>query len=118
MRSLKDDLLQKTSHRLKRLNECMNEIQNLFGVEKQECKFHNVKWHAIENPNNVLTISEEEIPSELLENENNSNTVKENTNRGISKDCVSFRENKLQEMMDGVLEIRFAFNLKKFKTPR
>lgn len=117
MRSLKNNVLLSMDDRLKRLRKCKKELKEVFGIIFENDKFLNVRWHSTETPEDVIMIKEEEIPSEFQtdicfnnENEetvNNSEQTKR-TNMSISDHEIIFRAAKLQEMMDGLLEIRLS----------
>lgn len=88
----------------------MEELQNVFGVKKQEYKFHNVKWQPVENSENIITVSESEI--QFHANKDNEESLKDNIaieekiSRIVQTSYIEFREKKLEEMMNGVLEVK------------
>lgn len=117
MRSLKNHVLFDMNDRLKRLRKCKNELKEVFNITFENDNFANIKWHSTETSENVIVIEEEDFSSEFqtsvglnIENEetiNDSEKIK-GAPMSISEHKPEFRIQKLQEMMDGRLEIRFA----------
>ncbi|OXU28752.1 hypothetical protein TSAR_006187 [Trichomalopsis sarcophagae] len=122
MRSLKNNVLIDMEDRLKRLTKCKKELKEVFGITFENDKFVKIKWQSTETPEDVVKIKEEEIPFEFqkdicLNNENektiNNLVEAERTSMSVPDHEIVFRAAKLQDMMDGLLEVRWEDEVRK-----
>ncbi|XP_011497651.1 PREDICTED: uncharacterized protein LOC105362025 [Ceratosolen solmsi marchali] len=103
---LKHQVLKETSERLMKLDELNGRLKNLFGtVEKDANKFNNIKWHSMEVLEEIMNDDKDASPDMI-------NNCLSNQNKGVIYD-YAFREEKLDEMMDGVLEKRWEDEIAK-----
>jgi hypothetical protein len=103
-RNFKSQLLQGIANRLMKLNNLNNQMKDLFGVDAIDMnKFSNIKWQPTEIPDEIVNI-EEDVSSHIIHDVCVSNENEEAVKSLKYK--FAFREEKLKEIMDGVLEMR------------
>lgn len=113
MKSLKNNLLQGTTIELKRLRKCKSELKAVFGIVLDNDEFDNIKWHPVEDLDNITEVIKNasddiEVPNDKnAEKDENLPNIIKNVTANVSEHEFTFREVKLKEIMDGLLEIRY-----------
>ncbi|XP_043274409.1 cilia- and flagella-associated protein 43-like isoform X3 [Venturia canescens] len=117
MQSVKNHELTVAACRLQEIEHCATELKNMFGINpSRDPRLSQPLWHYSEKPETIMTITDEEISkgeaATYLERDNRLEMMKKQQEDNLKLNDA-FREEALETMMDGLLEVRWEDEIKK-----
>ncbi|KAJ8681900.1 hypothetical protein QAD02_017692 [Eretmocerus hayati] len=118
IRLFKCKILEKSIERLQMIKKYQNELTTFFGISTVTSELIRILWHSEKIPERMVMIMEEDI---LTNDECDSRqefrddgvVVFETVNTFYTEELRRFRRVKLEEMMDGLLEVRWEDEIKR-----
>ncbi|XP_066595679.1 cilia- and flagella-associated protein 43-like [Prorops nasuta] len=113
MRALKENEISKARKLIDRLNHCVSELKIMFDVDHPVEQIEPPVWHPAEIPDSVVIVKDTELTSKLYVDPSEQAITNKNTESNRKSSIDNFRSIALDNMMDGMLQLRWEDEIKR-----